>query len=603
MNGHTEFEQQARHGLVDIPLPNAQNAQVNRTDLIRLLADGMRDLGYSTAAVALERESGTSSSSQAASEFLALLHARQYEAALLLLDVLPFKEGLVGRYRAKTFIVQERYLDSLLEENVEGALARLHSEVYFLNHEEESDLDDLASMLACPSPSELKRVSGRLRAKQAKRLCGSSDMAWGEERTAIDCIRILLDTEAVVPPQRLLRLLGQALARQAGNETDLRTLEGEPLPLLRDLHEVEEERSARLLPSSTCRLVVPIKGEGGPVEVWCVCIEDNATASRVAIGTKEGSVLVLETLRGGIIEIIPECFGRNAPIVSLDWVSPFGLLAISRDNGSRRRGTVQNRTPDGDEMEEEESNEEGEEVEAHHRNFVKRVLLSPKELTPQRMAFHLGRPTAKWLNDGGVITSGVDGWLRVWSPELTLVSSAKVERVVDMAPFPDRSGVFVACADNTIRGFRGNEPCLSVIQVADSISSIACGFNSLVASLKGPCLEVWNLKDVFKSRLNHPYSGTSPLVFKGFSRRRYVLHPSVGAGDFIATGSEDGNVHIYSCFGSGGSSNKESLVLRGHSSVVNDVCFAPRVPGTLVSAGDDGSIRIWTRKMVTDDKD
>ena len=99
MNGNNLNEHSAhvRSELLDIPLPGSQRGQVNRNELIRLLADGLRDLGCHSAAKSLEDESGVPSSSHSASEFLALLASKQFEAALALLDRLPFKEGRIGR--------------------------------------------------------------------------------------------------------------------------------------------------------------------------------------------------------------------------------------------------------------------------------------------------------------------------------------------------------------------------------------------------------------------------------------------------------------------------------------------------------------------------
>jgi len=585
--------------LFDIPLPNSQTGQVSKDELIRLLADGLRDLGFESSAIALENESGTTSSSSIASEFISLLNAKRFDAALALLDRLPFKEGPLGKRRAKNFIVQERYLELLMQERLEEALARLHEEIFYLHHEDESDLDELAAILACPTLEDRKRFSGRLRARQAKRYCAASstDAVWGEERSAIDCVRVLLDSEAVVPPHRLLHLLGHALARQAGEHADLRRLEGEPLPLLRDLKEVEESRNASLVPSSNCRRVIPIHGAEGPVEVWCVCFADDEIASKLAIGTRDGTIMILDCQNGQTIETFQHAFGSNRPVISLDWVNPFGLLAVSRSvgrppNRQGNGGPTRVRSEDG--MDEDGADEDSEEEVDVRRCLVRQVMPSAFDLP---LATHAGQPFVCWLRDGSIATSGQDGWLKIWSSSpLKPFQAHKVERVCDMVPLPDRRGTVLACADNTIRVFREGSPLFTALTVQDSIVSLACSFNSVVASVRGQSLLVWNLKDVLQAGNPSFASVPAPLVFKGFARKRYVLRPSVGQGDFVATGSEDGNIHIYSSFAASTLPGKEVVILRGHTAAVNQVHFARRVPGLLASVGDDGSVRIWSRR-------
>src|SRR5687767_5018952 len=90
----------ATRDILEIPLPDAKIGHVSRAELVRLLADGMRDMGFAASASALEQESEISSSSPTASQFLALLSTKQYDAALSLVDGLPFKEGVLGRRRA-----------------------------------------------------------------------------------------------------------------------------------------------------------------------------------------------------------------------------------------------------------------------------------------------------------------------------------------------------------------------------------------------------------------------------------------------------------------------------------------------------------------------
>jgi WD40 repeat protein len=605
-------------------------------------------LGYENSAQALERESNTTSSSQIAAKFLALLQTRRYDSALALVDQLPFKDGSTGRKRAKNFIVQERYLDSLLNDKVDEALSRLQEEVFYLHHENESDLDELAALLACPTFDDLVQVSGRLRAKQARRCYPSSpeeifDTGSSLEpnsSTAIECIRALLDSDAVVPPKRMYELFGQAIARQlttsgidsnspSRDNTNFSRFDNEPMPLLKQVKEVEERRNAEFAPNRNCRQIIKVDEEDDEEvisnqqldEIWCVCF--HPSAPKFAVGTRYGSVLTYEldpvTTQAREVNSFDAVFGRGGvnsdrPITSLDWTTGDGddgvLLCVSRQQKShptnRRESSSSVDDAENDGADDNDDDDEGdadEDIEdVRDVPLVQTLLSKSKHAFSSRDVYHGGRPCARWVAEGErIATAGIDGWYKIWKyteDSMVCASAVAVERVVDLTYYSRLQAVFLACADLKIRVFQESKPVLT-IAVPEPIMSMNCGGNSLVVALKSPILSVWNINEMnFTSESNSSTHTQPALTYRGFSAKKFIVKPSVGFGDFIACGGENGAVHVWSSTGNPG---KEVVVLKGHSAVVNEVCFSPTIPGLLLSVGDDGCIRIWSKRSSTDE--
>jgi COMPASS component SWD3 len=86
-------------------------------------------------------------------------------------------------------------------------------------------------------------------------------------------------------------------------------------------------------------------------------------------------------------------------------------------------------------------------------------------------------------------------------------------------------------------------------------------------------------------------SGTCKKTYQGHVNTKYSLGGAFGVGGtegFIASGSEDGEILFWDV------RSKEVLQrARGHEGVVVWVDTCPGRPGTLVSGGLDGTVRIW----------
>lgn len=632
-NNHGENDKiMGEEEYVQLPIPvlttsssiELSEGKVLKQELCRLLADGLRDLGYSQSAATLEQESGFHASSSLAKQFLTVFKNKQYESCFQILEHLPFKHGNLGKKRCKNLIVQERYVDLLMSDQIDEAIQRLQEEIYFLHFEDETDLSELASLLACPTKNDLLTLSGRLRTKQMKRFTNDNkSFNKTATTTAIECVRALLDSDAVVPPNRLLELLGQSLARQlmsdsVGQQQEMKRFDQqEPLPLLRQIREVEERRNAKFTPNADCFQVIQINSnEIRGVEIWCCTFHPNGTS--FAIGTRDGSVYIydFDDAEGKVVERkkFDHVCGHDRPIVSLDWNSVNGdmILCVSRKQVKTTRSSIAGSSvgggsgaahasggDDDDDMEDQQD-------EADSTSLVQAISLnSPnnnKSFSPVQLIAHGGKPLAKWIIGSQVVTSGPDGWLKFWKltnenkSSFTCTKALKVERVVDMAVTRAGELLFLACADMKIRCYSAaTEQLVCQAISSEPIVSINVGFSSLIASVKNQTLLVWNLNTLTDNG-RHTSSSVPLLSFKGFSRKRYILKPCIGEGDFVATGSEDGNIYIWSSRMGGSASSQPIIVLKGHTAAVNEVSFSPTQPGVLVSGSDDGSIRIWSKR-------
>jgi WD40 repeat protein len=79
--------------------------------------------------------------------------------------------------------------------------------------------------------------------------------------------------------------------------------------------------------------------------------------------------------------------------------------------------------------------------------------------------------------------------------------------------------------------------------------------------------------------------------FRGSFHSEFVISSSFGGSDenFIASGSEDGNVVIWNI-----DKAEPARILKAHTGTVNTVSWNPKYHGMLASGGDDSTVRIWS---------
>ena len=101
----------------------------------------------------------------------------------------------------------------------------------------------------------------------------------------------------------------------------------------------------------------------------------------------------------------------------------------------------------------------------------------------------------------------------------------------------------------------------------------------ILVSVSGQGLHVWDVKDkCLVQRL------------RGNVQNTYLNYACFGGADevYVAGGSEDNRVYIWNVRG-----ELPIQVLEGHTRSVTCVAWNPEVPGMIVSASDDGTLRVW----------
>ncbi|KAL7086632.1 hypothetical protein ACP275_13G012800 [Erythranthe tilingii] len=110
----------------------------------------------------------------------------------------------------------------------------------------------------------------------------------------------------------------------------------------------------------------------------------------------------------------------------------------------------------------------------------------------------------------------------------------------------------------------------------------------LLVSLADERINLWDIRQ--HKRLNAKVMNLPPRLvrtFKGHKRKRYIVRACF-CGLFIASGSEDSNVHVW-----GKASGRLVGVFVGHSDTVNCVSWNRAHPRMLASGSDDRTVIRW----------
>lgn len=522
--------------------------RVDRGEMARLLADGLRDLGYYESATQLERESGFQATSEACGELLGLLGKRKYEEAL---DVLPrcrFRHRELGLVRARNALQQERYVEMLASRSTVQALCFLRMDL--CRTQPSDELVELAALLACPCQQQLLQQWAEFRAKQF----AGFGMVEAIGASVVDRIKSLLDVECLVPTRRLFSLLEQSLQRPplpllpaAGIKRFKRSLDL-PYPLLRSMGEREVERSRFFLPRhSTAE--VQLEGQ----EISSLCFHPNGT--QLALGTRSGAVLVLDSESLHVLST-SSGNGRRGPVRELEWRLPGGMLAVH----------------DGHSL---DFNAAGDGA------LVVVVLGDGTSFSPPALqCFHGGRPSARWLSEDQIVCAGPDGWYKRWGVKdsaFALELCVPVERVLDLVVGANGL-VLLACADCTVRGYCDSQLVMEVATSAPPTRFVLPASNA----------------HVLVALATHQFMVFGQPTGEG-EGEAFRVEGSTGTaalstGDFLAVAGSAGSVDVYAL----PDTTQRALQLRlgaGHRAVAMQ--WNPHRVGHLVAVGDQGAVWSW----------
>ncbi|KAI9144799.1 WD40-repeat-containing domain protein [Paraphysoderma sedebokerense] len=172
---------------------------LRKEELIRLMIQELRCLGYKNVAHQLETESGYQLEPSSISEFRESILSGKWDRAEELLEAIDVSEDSVKMIQ---FLIKEqKYLEFLEDRHIKKALVVLRNELTPLNYNLER-LHKLSSYMMCATPDDLRKVA-------------NWDGAQGSSRkTLMKSLQKYIPSSVMIPEKRLETLIDQALIHQ-----------------------------------------------------------------------------------------------------------------------------------------------------------------------------------------------------------------------------------------------------------------------------------------------------------------------------------------------------------------------------------------------------
>lgn len=193
--------------------------------------------------------------------------------------------------------------------------------------------------------------------------------------------------------------------------------------------------------------------------------------------------------------------------------------------------------------------------------------------------------SAAWLPDGQTfVTGGIKGHFYNCDMDGNIRETWEGIRVRCLQTLPDGQ-VLAADSLKRIRSYNFKDISDSnVLQEDFQIMSFTLNKagNLALISVASQGIHLWDIKDKILVRR-----------YQGVIQNNYMNYCTFGGADesYLASGSEDNRVYIWNI-------KKENAisVLEGHTRSVTCVTWNPEIPGMVVSASDDGTLRVWGPK-------
>ncbi|KAI9360147.1 WD40-repeat-containing domain protein [Pilaira anomala] len=516
---------------ITLPANNIQTTTnrsiINRIrddELVRLMLQSLIDLGYNEAAGSLELESGITLESDLVETFRHCILQGEWQTSEQLLQKIPFISTNIETELPKVqfLIRQQKYLELLEKNETMQALHVLRTEITPLGQNTER-LHQLTSLVLCSSVEDVK--------KQAQ-----WDGARGTSRDQLLIeIQNYIDPSAMLPNQRLLKLLGQSIEWQKRTCLYHNPSQDVELSLFSD-HICDKE----LFPTSTIKILT-----GHVDEIWHVSYSHNG--QYLASVSKDKACIIwdmknltqLRSLKG-------EVSGSYCA-----WSPDDTKLLVCGTDYSLRLWDPFNG-----------------------------VLL-------HTFKHHADQVTScVWLPDSRHFISGAcDKELCLWDTDKsTPVTRWPVPRTTDMKITEDGTKLVTIGIDTCITVYRVDDLKLTElgkIQEDGTLTSLTITKDGKYALVNVQDIQELHLWDLDELKLVHKYTGQKQLT--------YIIRSTLGgqSESFILSGSEDNRIYIWS------RDNEKLLeVLEGHTSTVNCISWCPVEPMQFVSASDDHTIRV-----------
>ncbi|GAO49229.1 WD repeat-containing protein [Saitoella complicata NRRL Y-17804] len=338
---------------------------------------------------------------------------------------------------------------------------------------------------------------------------------------------------AMIPEHRLATLLDQAKAHQVSE--CLYHNSAQPISLFDD-HECDKNE----FPSTTIEVL-----EGHKDEVWFVKFSNNGKF--LASASKDRTVIIWDVEAFEILHVLE---GHDDAVSYVDW-SPDDskLLTCATDHNVRLYDV--------------------------RTGGLVRVF----------QAHHEPVSSCAWLPSGqGFITGSMDGEIVMWNLQGGITHKWSGSRIYDLAVSMDGTRLVSICTAKKMHIYNLiTKVTEASVAMPSDLTCVTISKDSRYALINVATKEV-HLWDLERVRLVRKFSGQV--------QGKYVIRSAFGGLNeaFVISGSEDACVYVW---------NKEhgTLVekLKGHVGTVNSVSWNPSNVYMFASAGDDKTVRIWSK--------
>lgn len=523
--------------------------KLNQRELVRLMMQQMQDMGYASAARALESESGVLLRSEQLEKLGECVLGGDWTGGLHALRSLKMKSE-DNLSKAEFLLLRHKYVELLLVDDMDSAVICLQSELSTLDGISDVELRDLATML---SLSDLKDVRTEANGWFKLSPAPTNSESWqsSARQALLTICEEMVSPEARVPPRRLESLITQGLEQQvercdhhAGGGTDV------GVTLYED-HSCPRET----LPCHT-KLVL----QGHTDEVWFVAFSHSGRY--LASASRDKTVMVWDMEAEGCPPIAT-LIGHTLAPHHVSWSPEDTQILVCGGESVIRLWKVQTSSSQ------------------YHQRY---------------MQHEAGVVATAWLPDGGrFVSGGLDHSIHLWHLSGVVLRTWSEARVNDLRVTSEGRYVVAVCREREVLVHDledGSNDFRIVESAMITCVSLSADDRYMLLSRSGKSISCWDL--VERRRVGN-FSGHRQLNFM-------VRSAFGGSGDrFVVSGGEDSIVYIWKR-----SNGKLLARLTGHSAPVCAVAWwtagakrrgggeeEERKGGLLASASDDHTIRLW----------
>uniref|UniRef100_A0A7S2RVI8 Uncharacterized protein n=1 Tax=Mucochytrium quahogii TaxID=96639 RepID=A0A7S2RVI8_9STRA len=575
---------------------------VKKSDLVRVISQSLKEMGYESSARELERESGYCEESKFIGDLEKFIMLGAWEDAIgaVTMAISDVREevGSEGALmQCKRLILQQKYYELLRDEEQRDGLVCLQQELQPISTQ--TELRQLSSLLVHGSSHDLKSRFRQIVLGSTKVVCHEED----DRGFLVNVVRASLPRSLVLPKGRLLSLLDHSIQEQSrhclyNGSADTSTGGHAAVPLVHDLYDLPKQRNR--LP---CRTVQNLQTSENTCQVWCVAFNHSGTFVASASTDRSISIFAVDSKyqkSPNVNQINGEHQSTNnmdgsgplsdhsrieihkEAVVFLSW-SPDDTMLLSADSLGRLLLLTDacSKSPKSSWV-------------GNHRDRITSVSWMPDskrfftgsfdntihlyDITGELLAFWCGAPVQDLCfsaaHDCLIAACSGDHGIRVL--KLKTLGTKETTKY----KLRDKTKSFLP------HGFVTRHKITSMTMSRDG--------NTLVTTCLDDKIIEWNIR-----------TGLPKQIYGGVTFGRCISRSSIGGfrGGILACGTVDGNICFWERTSCSQRSNKlvdsetggclPFRVLKGHMQTVNSVTWSPNDPSMVVSASDDGTIRVW----------